>query len=430
MREPSSDDLQAVVQRARKRGARAAEVLWIGELGQRRDSAPGKVAASTPIASDELRVRVWTDTGEGRAKGPIAAIGAIVDRAFAAVAPAGPDDGPVAKLQPLTAGLATEDRRFDQLTDADRLDVLAEAEAAARLADPRFAATGFGYEERRTRRLFASSVGTRAQDRATSFRAWASGTATPANTAIRLESEVLGRSFSSVASLPFGVELARRAQALLAPPMLLPRGPVRVLLGSPQAAALLDRLARLCVPERIDASFLPGVVLDPRIHLVDDPTVTGGLRTRAFDDRGVPPIPLTLIREGRAHATLLDARSAAARDVRPSGHEVGDRLEPSNLLFRHGTRSVHVILGELGGTTFAPDDLLGFRGLDPATGQFAATVHGTVYEGARPLGPALGVRLSGFLGDILARVLEISGETDRIGHVDAPAMVLDGFSVG
>ncbi len=431
MRDPSAEEVQSLVQLARKRGARAAEALWQGETGLNLLSKGGRAPTSTPHQRERLHLRVWTEAGVGSAAGSLAAPEQAIDAAFRAIQPTAPSDGPVSRLHPLAAGLAVDDRRFGQLTLDDRLDVLRDAESDAVLPDPRFTASEFGYEDRSVRRLFASTAGARAQDRSTTFRAWASGAVQPtAQTAISLTAEVSARSFSSVASLPFGGELVRRAAALLAPPVLLPRGPVRVLLGSRQAAALLDRLARLCLPNVVESTFLAAAVLDPRIHLVDDPTSPNGLRTRAFDDRGVPPIPITLVRQGRAHATPLDARTAAERDVRPSGHETDDELQPSNLMFRHGTRSVHVILGELGGATFAPDDLAGFLGLDPHTGEFAATVHGTVFEGARPVGPALGVRLSGRLDDILSRVVEVSGETDRIGHVDAPAMVLDGFSVG
>jgi PmbA protein len=430
MRQPSADDLQAVVNRAKKRGARAAEALYERETGLGLLQHPGQPPTRTPRVVERLRVRVWTGLGEGTGVGALSDVDRVIDAALASLQPAPPEAGPVVQLRPMTSGLATEDRRLGNLALSDRLEVLEEAAAGARLADERYRLDEIGYEERLVQRMFASSAGTRVSERSTTFRAWAAGTAAPAATPIPLRSAVSARSFASVASLPFGIDLARRAAALLEPPVLLPRGPVRVLLRSPQTAELLLRLASFCVPGVIDATFLPHVVLDPKLHVVDDPTMPGGLKSRGFDDRGVPPIPLTLIREGCAHATLLDAASALARDVRPSGHEVGDHLEPSNLVLRHGTRSVHVILGELGGTTFAPDELAGFEGLDPATGQFAATVHGTVYEGALPVGPALSVRLSGYLGHVLANIVEISGETDRVGAVDAPAIVLDGFSVG
>ena len=425
MAEPTIQRLNEILERARRRGAQRVEALYRSARGWDLRVERGKVTHRARVEEDTLTVRVWTAAGGGRAAGRMLGAEAVIGAALAAVKPVDELDGPVPRIQPLEGGLAIEDRRWSALEEGDRVEVLVDAERALR-AGERFSVEPVAWSDRAAYRAFASTAGMSGSERSNLYRV---GAACALPDGLTLHGELSTRTFASIASLPFGVDLARRATALMAPRMELPAGPIRVLFGSPVTARLLDQLARLCVPWVAGRSFLSGVVLDPRVHLVDDPLLAGGLRTRGFDDRGVPPMPLTLLKEGQLHARYLDPIGAARSEIRPSGHVWEDELGPSNLILRHGTRSVHVILADIGGRTFAPDDMPDWSGLDPATGRFAATVNGTVYEGSRAVGSAVGVRLEADLATVLSSLVEISGETDRIGHVDAPAIVLDGFSV-
>ena len=51
-----------------------------------------------------------------------------------------------------------------------------------------------------------------------------------------------------------------------------------------------------------------------------------------------------------------------------------------------------------------------------------------MHKGKRE-GTACNVRLRGSLVDALKQLVSLSSDTDRYGHIDAPGMVLDGFSV-
>ena len=85
------------------------------------------------------------------------------------------------------------------------------------------------------------------------------------------------------------------------------------------------------------------------LHLVDDATLPSGLQTRSFDDRGVSPVPLPLIREGVASSVYLDPIQARKRDVRPTGHVRFDgQLWAGNLLLRPGSRSRNMLFADLG----------------------------------------------------------------------------------
>ena len=63
-------------------------------------------------------------------------------------------------------------------------------------------------------------------------------------------------------------------------------------------------------------------------------------------------------------------------------------------------------------------------------GSGAAGLNGVVLDANSPAGALRGVSLTGDLSVVLGAVVEVCSDTDRIGHVDAPAMVVDGFSLG
>ena len=50
-------------------------------------------------------------------------------------------------------------------------------------------------------------------------------------------------------------------------------------------------------------------------------------------------------------------------------------------------------------------------------------------EGNQVVGSFRGLRLQGLLSDVLRSVVEVASDTDRIGPIDAPGLVVDGFAV-
>jgi predicted Zn-dependent protease len=97
---------------------------------------------------------------------------------------------------------------------------------------------------------------------------------------------------------------------------------------------------------------------------------------------------------------------------------------------RAGTRSVNALLTELGGRSLVVDDLLDLSGLDLRTGALKARVDGVVMDANHPVGAMRGVQLSGNLLDLFAGIVEVSSDTDRVGHVDAAALIADGLVLG
>jgi predicted Zn-dependent protease len=421
----------------RRQGAKAAEVLAVETSGLRFAVEKSRVNAAEPFASTSLVARVWLDGGRaGVAHGTPEQLDDLLASAAtrAARARLDPHAGPVTRQIGTLGGLGIDDRRFSAVSREDREEVLVLAERGARHADRRVEAAAFTYEERRTLRRYASTRGVALEEWDTLYEAAGSVAAEIGGERVSRRETVASRTFSSIASLPFGTSLGRRIGQLMRQADAL-EGPVRVLLLPVAVAQLFGWIANhlVCTEERRAPFFLrpegetEGPLVDPRIHLIDDGTLPGGLRTRSFDDRGSLPIPIVLIREGHVTGELVGPELAHAHDGPPTGHVTGDGLSPSNLALRAGGRSINAALSDLGGITLQVDDLGDLEDLDPATGMLDVPIDGGVLKSNRVVGSVRGARLRGDLRAVLGKLVEVCSDTDRIGHVDAPAMIAEGF---
>lgn len=433
--------LRERLEHGRKLGALGMELLYSEIAGAALSVVRGKVQQAELPVEESLTVRVWTEGGRaGAAHGDPEAFDALLEAALAAAAtaPEDPHAGPVGRQATVIGGLGVLDRRYDQLTDEDRVEVVTTAERAVRQVDRRLSAQDFWYRDRVRLRRFANTRGVLLEETDSLYEAGGGVTTTAEGTPLDLRDHIQSRTFASIVSLPYGTTLARRAADLLQPAAEV-RGPIRVLLPPLPVARLFGALAARFQassfgPEAAEPLFLQpradgAPVVDGRLHLQDDGTLPGGLRSTSFDDRGVCPVPMTLLREGRVDGRFVGPALAHAHDVRPTGHVTGDEQAPTNLILRSGTRSMNAALVDLGARVLIVDDLPDLSGLDFATGRLEATVNGVVVQGNKPIGAARAVRLRGELLRVLNQVVEVCSDTDRIGHVDAPGMILDGFVV-
>jgi PmbA protein len=170
-------------------------------------------------------------------------------------------------------------------------------------------------------------------------------------------------------------------------------------------------------------------LFDKRLHLLDDGTLPGGLRTTAFDDRGVTPVPLTLLREGWVNNRFFGPEEARQRGARPTGHAVGEGQRPTNLQLRAGTRSMNALLADVSDPVFVLDHVEDIAGVDLRTGKIEVLGGGTFIRAGKPVGCAYRVQVTGDLVDVLSRVVDVASDTDRVGSVDAPGLLVDGLSI-
>jgi predicted Zn-dependent protease len=336
--------LVAVLDQVREGGARAAEVLRV-----RRVALEQVGAREAPVRRDELvfRVRLWREGGRvGFASGPMASD--VVARALAAAsaAPLDPLAGPAERMAIRTGSLGIDDHRHPSIGEADRVEILQFVERA--FAQGGLRPRALRYREVREERAWMSTRGVEATEGATTYEL----AATVATGDVEASGRVASRHFSDVASIPFGPELRRRVEALARP---APRpGPGLPLVLEPRVFADLVRaFARAFVAPGVGTAHFVGPLAgkrlaSPVLHVTDDAGLVGGLYTRAFDDRGVPPIAVTLLKEGVVHGFYHDPESARARGLRPTGHVTDGLIGPTNLIVRPGARTRNVILAELG----------------------------------------------------------------------------------
>lgn len=430
------EDLEALATEARQRGARGVEILEVRGEGLALSLRPRGAAERSRQTTATIAVRVWVDQlRAGMATGTPDQASDVLQAALTAAAAAAedPHGGPARPPSTTPRGLGIDDPRHEQLTDDDRLEILqTNQRAAARDAGEAAAVGPFWYREHRETRRFLSSRGAGWSSRGTTYAA--GGEVRLRGADALLTDGASARMFSTAACLPFGALLGRRAAALATPGPDL-TGAVRVLLPPRVTAAVVSWLAPLFAHHRLEAGGtllhrapLGEPLFHRKLHLVDDGVAPGGLRTVPFDDRGIVPEPMALLRDGHVAGRYLDPESARALDLRPTGHVRGAGVAPTNLQLNNGTRSIHALLGEQDRVVFEVD-ALDTAGLDPVTGRVDVVVNGVLHDRQKPLGGRVGVRLTGDLVDALQRVVAISSDTDRVVDVDAPGLFLDGLSI-
>lgn len=423
--------LEDWVRNARSRGAAGVEILHNAWMGHKMAMERGRVVSDASDEGESCTVRVWVKGGaRGDASGSVDELDDLLERGISAASSAESDAfaGPVDRLTGVIAGLSISDRRYPHIESEDRMDVLANGERTAKALDRRILAGRFDYRDRRMMRTYVSSRGVAMEEVSTKFEVC--GRVGLAGAGFDVVSRMHSRSFSSIASLPFGSRAAQIAVALAKKGETL-EGPVRVLLRSEAVATLINALADSLTggPTFLFPSDGDRPILDSRLHIVDDGAMIGGLRSASFDDRGVRPRPLVVLKDGVPEERYISLQHARRIETLPTGHQQGERRVPRNLIVRSGTRSVSATLGDLGGVVFSIEQLHDVSGLDVATGNVDIEVRGVILRNGEPVGAMASGRLTGSLQEVFANLVQLCSNTDRIGHVDAPAMVVDGFSL-
>ncbi len=428
----TSKDIQHWLERATSLGAAGAEVLVTEREGTYIRVENGRVTAQKPMAEQRVQITAFLEDGSmGMAASAPSNAGSAVASAVAAAGDGTPDAtaGPVRGLRQIDyRELGIDDRRWPNIEMADRMDVVVSAERGARV-DSRVHTHPFEWTDSRTRRQFGSTANVMLEEFATRFRCSGGVRVAGDDAVIGLTDFVEGRSFATVSSLPFGANMAKRALRLLDDRIEI-SGPVRVMFGPRATAALFTAMADAFVSGK--PTFMSdGTALHKRIHLLDDGALPGALRSTAFDDRGVSPVPVVVLKNGRLDQKYKTPVTARGKDERATGHWFDGALRPNNLILRGGTRSINAVLSERSDVpTLEVHDLAGVEKIKWGTGKADLIAYGNFRKGNERLGSVAGVRLRGNLAEVLAQLVDVTSDTDRMGHIDASGMLVDGFVAG
>ncbi|MBM4364760.1 MAG: hypothetical protein FJ102_00985 [Deltaproteobacteria bacterium] len=411
--------LRALVDQARRGGARACEVLRCQSEERVMTAWRGRPQRSEVTT---FTVRAWLDGGRGGVgRGPSGDRAVADALAAAAQAESSAVAGPADRMPAVTGPLGIDDRRHAGIAELDRNEVLQTAERA--LSQGGVALHRIEYRERREVRAYLSTREIELEAGSTAYALEAEASLAGRT----LRHRIASRHFSDVASLPFGTDLRRRLESLV-PPGPVPSRLLPVVLDPRAMAALVRGIAPAFAATVIDRSFLGAfrgkALASPALHLTDDAGLASGLRTRTFDDRGVPPIAVALLKEGVVNSLYHDPESARALGLRPTGHCGPDGLAPANLVVRPGSRTRNVILTELKDYVVV-DEL---PPVDLATGRLEGVVDALLVAG--------GQRVAGFraliatdIHTLLHQVSELAADQERSEEVDAPTTVFEGLAL-
>ncbi len=413
--------LIAALDAIRKGGGIAGEVLissteWLEQTGSRAMPVQGRQTTWT--------VRAWRAggaTGIGIAAGMEQAVAA----AFAALpgAPPDPNAGPVERQDVRAAGLGTSDRRYPSIEPGDRVELLDLAERAFDKTKETVRLARLHYRQERTTRSWASTRGTECTETSTRFVLDGTVDAGPGGTFTQM---IASRHFSDVASLPFGTDLRRRAEPLSR--SLTGALPDRPVLVEPRAMAELARALAPAfaadhpgfVTRALAGRTTPLRLAPPLLHITDDAGLHSGLWTVAFDDRGVSPVPLTLLREGIVGGRYHSPETARAQRAGPTGHVRDGSLQPSNLVVRPGARTRNMIHAELGDVLLLDSP----PPIDLETGRLRGPARVLSVVAGEPTG-CHHVVFDVAVSDFLAGVVEFAADQERHVGVDTSTAVWD-----
>ena len=441
--EAATDRAAALVERARRAGADAADVVYLADASESVSVRLGKLEDVERSESEHIGLRVFcgrrsasigsSDLGE-------AALDELAGRAIA-MARAAPED-PYAGLADqalLAAGSFPELDLDDPAEPSPRaLRALAEeAEDAARGVSGVTNSEGAGASAGRGLFALATSHGFCSAYASTSHGLSASVLAGEGSA---MQRDYAWRSAHHGADLPspesIGTLAGQRAVARLAPGGLKsgamsvvfdPRvggSLVGHLIGAMSGAAIARRASFLL--DRLDQQLF-----DPAIVISDDPLRMRGLRSKPFDGEGLPTAPSDLVASGRLTGWLMDSAAARQLGLAPSGHAArggsgAPGVSASNVHLAAGSVSPAALMADIADGVYITE-LIGM-GVNGVTGDYSRGASGVRIVNGELAGPVAEFTIAGNLIDMFAS-LTPADDLEWHRAINVPTIRIDGMVV-
>ena len=432
------DQAVALVDLARRKGADAADAVYVGERSQGVSVRLGALEDVHRSEGEEIGLRLFRGTRSASvASSDLSAdaLTALVDRAYAMAGEA-PEDA--------YAGLAPEELLFrGQPVDLDLDDggdpdpaelrsVAMEAEDAARAVAGVTNSNGGSASASASSFAVATSHGFSGASRATGYSVSASVVAGEGSGMQRDYGWHSARHRADLEdAADIGTRAANRAVARLNPVRITP-GAMAVLFDPRVATTLLGHLVGAISGGAIarQASFLLDALgtqlFAQGIQILDDPLRARGLRSRAFDSEGLPVAPLALIDDGMLTSWLADSAAARQLGIAPTGHAVrgvsgAPGAGPSNLHIAAGSRSREAMIADIQQGILVTE-LIG-QGVNGVTGDYSRGAAGFLISNGE-IGPAVAeITIASNLKAMFASLEPASDLRFRRG-VDAPTLLV------
>ena len=432
------DSAAALVERAVKAGATAADAVYVGDRSDSVTVRMGELEGVSSSEGEEIGLRVFI----GKRSASVAssaltpdALASLVERAIAMAGEAPEDE--FAGLAPEELLLRGDPVEFDCF-DATEVDPTAlkaralEAESAA-LAVPRITNSGGASASASASTIaLATSSGFAAASRSSGHGVSASVVAGEAGA---LQRDYDYDSARFLADLEDATEIGRRAGTRAAArldPVKLSPGRMAVLFDARVATSLLGHFAGAITGSSIarKASFLLEKmgerIFAPGITICDDPHRPRGLRSRGFDGEGLPTIARNLVDDGVLTSWLTESASARQLGIAPTGHAVrgasgAPGAGPGNLYLEAGTRTTEQLLAAYPRAVLITE-LIGM-GVNAVTGDYSRGAAGFLVEQGEIVGPIAEITIASNLLEMFASLEPGNDLTLRRG-IDSPTLLI------
>lgn len=432
------DKAVSLVELARKKGADAADAIYVGDRSQGVSVRHGKLEDVHRSEGEEIGLRVFVGKRNATAASSDLsrdALETMVARVLAMAAEA-PEDQ--------YAGLAAEELLFrGQPVDLDlddggdpdpanlKLRALAAEEVAC--AVPGITnSSGTGASASASTFSIATSHGFSGATRATGY---SNSVSVVAGEGAAMQRDYAWHSARYLADLEapeaIGARAAGRAVARLNP-VSVKAGTMPVLFDPRVATTLLGHFVAAISGSAItrQASFLLDAletqVFASGISIHDDPFRKRGLRSRAFDGEGLPVKAMDLVQDGVLTTWLADSAAARQLGIAATGHAIrgvsgAPGAGPANLHIAAGSRSCEeMVRGIKQGVLVT--ELIG-QGVNGVTGDYSRGAAGFLISDGE-IGPAVAeITIASNLKQMFATLEPASDLRFRRG-IDSPTLLV------
>jgi PmbA protein len=180
------------------------------------------------------------------------------------------------------------------------------------------------------------------------------------------------------------------------------------------------------------AERLGDAIASPRVSVIDDGRLPGGLGSRPFDGEGQPTRRNVIVRQGRLETWLLDAYSARKLGMRSTGSAArgpggAPGVAPTNLWLEPGEGSLEDIVAETPRGLLVTE-LIGM-GFQPVTGNYSRGAAGLWIEGGEIAFPVEEITIAGNLGEMLAGIDRVGDDLLWLGRTAAPSLRIERMTV-
>jgi PmbA protein len=196
-------------------------------------------------------------------------------------------------------------------------------------------------------------------------------------------------------------------------------------LASAITGAAIARRTSFLLGKEDERIFAPGIVIR------DDPHRVRGLRSKPFDGEGLPTRARDIVADGRVTGWIMENASARQLGLQPTGHATrGVGGAPGASL-----TNTHMEAGSVGPDELIADITLGLyvteligQGVNPVTGDYSRGASGFIIENGK-IGPAVAeITIAGNLLDMF-RAMVPADDLQFRRAVNVPTLRIDGMTV-